>query len=208
MKPQSAATSEITGDIQKLCTQIDHKIRTIEGQLLEGAGHVVPEAASRYRLPSLDVLEIAPKLGNMVSAAIQKCGGRALCLKGHQLDSAKEACGRVRQIFHMYEPTHIWIDVRQPWINERTRRSKDWWPWQVILELYQYQVENGKHFHICHDPQFFEQAPPEFAEIQQGMLRAIHNPQELESHRRIPSGNNFYRRKTIISTTSRILQCG
>ena len=206
VKQQSAKATTMGEDIQKLCGQIDHKIKTIEGQLLEGAGHVIHETASRYRLPSLDVLEIAPKVGNMVSAAVQKCGGRALCLKGHQLDSAKGSCGRLRQIFDMYQPTHVWIDVRQPWLGTRSRDSKDWWPWRVLLDLYHSQIESGRHFHMCCGPQFFEEAPPEFAEIQQGMLMAVHNPQELEGHKKVPTGNNFYRRRTIIHTTSRAIQ--
>ena len=205
VKQQSAKATTMGEDIQKLCGQIDHKIKTIEGQLLEGAGHVIHETASRYRLPSLDVLEIAPKVGNMVSAAVQKCGGRALCLKGHQLDSAKGSCGRLRQIFDMYQPTHVWIDVRQPWLGTRSRDSKDWWPWRVLLDLYHSQIESGRHFHMCCGPQFFEEAPPEFAEIQQGMLMAVHNPQELEGHKKVPTGNNFYRRRTIIHTTSRAI---
>ena len=205
----SASVSEgstdtgIQGDIEKLCRKIDSRISAIEAQLMEGAGQVVHDMASQYRLPALDVIEVAPSAGNMVSYSIQKCGGRALCLKHRQLHNSKGQFGRLWQAIHMYRPLHIWIDARQPWMTQGHQCTKKWWPWDLFLELYQHQLERGHHFHLCCGPHFFEQAPPDFIEVQQGMLMAIHHLPELEPRVQILRGNNFYQRRTCIYTTSR-----
>ncbi|CAE7412933.1 RE1 [Symbiodinium natans] len=183
------------GKVQQMCAQIDKYILQIEEQL----GDAVRNSVCQYRLPSLDVIEIG---SGAICAAVQRCGGRALTLSPAKLGSARGMYDRLWKLISMYEPTHLWLDLQQPWNHKTDKGKKTPWPGQFLLDLYRYQTERGKHIHFLCGQGFFEQMAPQLQEVQQGTLRMIHELEVGDT----PPGNNHLRKATTLYTTSRRLQ--
>ncbi|CAE7344232.1 unnamed protein product, partial [Symbiodinium natans] len=75
---------------------------------------------SRYRLPTVDVIEVSASVGNVVGATIRKMGGKAVVLnQSKDIGTLKDSHGKLWQMMYMYEPNHLFVDVRQPWSRER-----------------------------------------------------------------------------------------
>ena len=183
------------GKVQQMCAQIDKYILQIEEQL----GDAVRNSVCQHRLPSLDVIEIG---SGAICAAVQRCGGRALTLSPAKLGSARGMYDRLWKLISMYEPTHLWLDLQQPWNHKTDKGKKTPWPGQFLLDLYRYQTERGKHIHFLCGQGFLEQMAPQLQEVQQGTLRMIHELEVGDT----PPGNNHLRKATTLYTTSRRLQ--
>ena len=162
-----------------ICREINQKIREIERKLETQSQDQACDQKSKYPIPKIDVLEIGSGVGNMVTTEVKKLGRKAMW-----------------RLIHLYEPAHPWIDVRSPWKGD----WKDWWPKQLLLD--EYQIENGRHFHLCCSPQFFESTQSDLAAIHEGTLCAVHHLLALGKTMVLP-GNSYQNRQTILITTSR-----
>ena len=142
------------------------RVREIENNLQSQLGDT---HQSRYVMPTLDVLEITAGVGNAVRAAVKQRGGRALVYNQvKDLEGTPGAADRLWKIIHFYEPKHVWVDVQTPWQHLAGQPS---WPARRLVEIFLYQMENGRHFHINGGPSFCNSMPPEIMEIQEGTLQ-------------------------------------
>ena len=175
----------------------------MNGLIIEEIWDGQSQWSGKYRLPSLDLIEITAGRHGEVSTAIPRCGRKAITVD-HQTDmkGARGPFDRLWQIVHMYEPRHLWLNVQHPWQAQRSKEggSKELSPEELILELYRYQVERGAHFHICCGHAFFEQSSVRLQEVQRRTLCAIHCLSDIAN---IPSGNNHLRKCRRVYTTSR-----
>ena len=193
----------------KTCERIDQRIHLIEEKFKE-IRDGQSQWSDRYRLPSLDLIEITAGKHGEVSTAIQRGGGKAITVD-HQSDlrGVRGPFDRLWQLIHMYEPRHLWLNVQHPWQAHRPKGrskeggSKELWPEELILELYRYQVERGAHIHIHCGHDFFEQSSEQLREVQHGTLCGIHCLSDITN---ISSGNNHLRQCRLVYTTSRQLQ--
>ena len=190
-------------DTEGVCARIDQCINQIEA-LLQASVREPDPCVSSYRLPSLDLLEVSMEPGGgQVSASIQKCGGRSLYLFGNNIGSARDDYSRLWKLISMYEPQHVWVDARRLW-HVGKKCSDKTWSENLFLELFRYQTEQGKHFHLEGAHDLAEHKSPGFEEIGYGTLKVVHDPVELAG-KKIPCGNNFLRQSRYIYTTSRQL---
>ena len=192
---------QMTKDV---CQKIDDQISMIEEQL-QSMQHAQKQWSGRYRLPSLDVIEITNQMHGEVCTAIQRHGGRAITVNYlKDLKGPRGPFDRLWHLIHMYEPMHLWLDVRQAWrCVGRGDGSKELWPEELFLELYRHQIERGAHIHFVNGRDFFEQSSEALREVQHGTLCAIYS---LSDFGRTPLGNNFLKQNRQIYTTSRQLQ--
>ena len=190
-------------DTEGVCARIDQRINQIEA-LLQASVREPDPCVSSYRLPTLDLLEVSMEPGGgQVRASIQKCGGRSLYLFGNNLGSARDDYSRLWKLISMYEPQHIWVDARRLWHVGKKCTDKTWSE-NLFLELFRYQTEQGRHFHLEGAHDLTEHRSPGFEEIGYGTLKVVHDPVELAG-KKIPRGNNFLRQSRYIYTTSRQL---
>ena len=172
-----------------LCETIDGRISEIERQLQH---KLTDSQQSKYVMPNLDVLEITTGVGNAVSSAIKRRGGRAMVFNNvKQLGIQPASTSHLWKILQFYEPKHVWIDVQHPWQH---LSGQSHWPAELLAEIFLYQMENGRHFHINGGPSFFKDMPAELWVIQEGtlQLRAGCSRTRMQPH-------------NIIHTTSRKL---
>ncbi|CAE7506339.1 GIP, partial [Symbiodinium microadriaticum] len=141
-----------------------------------------------YKLPRLDVLEVT-LADSGISNAIRNRQGRAVSIKTVE---AK----RIWFMIHTYEPRHLWINCG------RQDPSKICWPRELLYDLYEHQIEQGRHFHVCCGQNIFAESTPELQDVMHGTLCAVHCPSEVMGLGKM-SGNNFLNKKSFIYTTSR-----
>ena len=179
--------------IKGLCQQIEEQILKIESQI----GHVHASqkylTQNFYRLPQLDVLEISPTSGDMIAADVKKRQGRAHKIMVSEINSQNDDYKPLWKWIWTYQPRHIWIDFRQPCTKQGDRDSKECWFGKLFLDLYEHQVENGRHLHISSNQHFFESTSPSLREMQYGLLSARHCMAELGV---APIGNNYLHKQT------------
>ena len=201
-----SAPPDITRENLRVCHAIRERILEIEQKLADPVNAPLYGPGSRYRLPTVDVIEVSASVGNVVGATIRKMGGKAVVLnQSKDIGTLKDSHGKLWQMMYMYEPNHLFVDVRQPWSRSHIGDSKDCWPYELLQNLYEHQLEHGRHFHLCCGPQFFESAmPDQVASILQGTLCTVHHLPELGKGQ-APPGNNFRNRRTLLHTTSRSL---
>ena len=80
-------------------------------------------------------------------------------------------------------------------------RAKERWPVQVLLELFESQVEHGRHIHFHSGHGLFEESSAELQEIQNGTLCAVHRVRELFRQRRYVGNNSFNKHHTFTQRT-------
>ena len=196
--------SQDSAFVASLCTQIEQSILNIEQQLNHEA-RSPHEVANKYRMPSLDVLEITQIGAGMIGQVLREHGQRAVTLQQERdtiTDFKKVAENRT---VSMYEPEHIWFSLTRPWKQRQGKKLVPFWPEDLIRELFYYQIERGRHLHLTGEPDMFGHMSCHLAEVQRGMLCLVHNPADL-GRKTVPSGNNHLNKKTVVFTTSRALQ--
>ena len=199
-RPEVSATSSTLNPemedqvlrLQELCKQIDACAFQIEEQLGQLNQDTEFHDWMQYKLPRLDVLEVTltdHSLGN----AVRRRQGRVVSIKTFNVN-------KVWQMMNMYEPRHLWIDCGSA-IPSKVFGSKT-----TLLDLYEHQVELGRHFHLCCDRNIFEDSSltgdPELQAILEETLCARHGPIKGVSQGRM-EGNNFLNRTRYVYTTSR-----
>ena len=196
---RSQLTSERAGEVGDpirhslaVCERIDAYVQLIEEQLAEIQGDAEFKDWRKHKLPRLDVLEVSDT-GNRVSSAIQNRQGRVVSPRARQSN-------KIWSLLHMYEPQHLWIDCG------RTAPSKIFGSTVSLQALYEFQVENGRHFHLCCDRNIFVDpdlaSHPDLQMIREETLCACHRPPQ---HIRMGKmkGNNFLNQTHYVFTTSR-----
>ena len=190
-------------DMAHVCHEINKKIQEIERKRKLSSNVNFTGGSSGYKLPRIEVLEVGMGVGTMVTSTVKKNGRKALFCK-YKSESAglRNQQDKLWRLIHMYEPKHIWLDVRQPWLSRKSEDWKYWWPQQFLIDVYEHQIENGRHFHLCCGPQFFESTRGDLAVIHEGVLCAVHHLPDL-GKKAVWSNNNHHNRRSIILTTSR-----
>ena len=188
--------------IQALCERIESSILQIEHQLSSEV-RSPHEVAHKYRMPALDVLEVAQLGSGMLGQALKVQGHRVITLQ-QERDLVVDFKKLWRAV-NMYEPEHIWISLARPWKHRHGPKVTPFWPEDLLRELFYYQVERGRHLHILGNPDIFHSSSDHLAEVLQGMLCLVHQPSETGKNA-VPSGNNHLCKKTIVYTTSRAIQ--
>ncbi|CAE7260010.1 GIP [Symbiodinium sp. CCMP2592] len=143
-----------------------------------------------YKLPRLDVLEIT-LADSGISNAIRNRQGRAVSIKTWD-------ASRIWFMIHMYEPKHLWMN------GGRQDPSKVFWPKELLYDLYEHQIEHGRHFHLCTGQNIFAESSPELQDVMHGTMCAVHCPSEAMGLGKM-RGNNFLNKKSFIYTTSRVV---
>ena len=95
----------------------------------------------QYKLPRLDVLEVT-LADSGISNAVRNRQGCAVSIKTSDAN-------RIWFMIHMYEPKHLWINCG------REDPSKVFWPRELLYDLYEHQIEQGHHFHLCSGQNIF-----------------------------------------------------
>ena len=194
--------SEAAANFSELCASIDHSILQIEHQLRDEVRN--PHAvAHKYRLPTLDVLEVAQLGSGMIGQILRERGHRVKTLQ-QERDIANDH-RKLWRIVSTYEPEHIWINLDRPWKRQHGPKLEPFWPEDLLRELFYHQIERGRHLHVAGGVEIFSASADRLAEVQQGMLCAIHNPSEM-GKKAVPSGNNHLHKTTVVHTTSRSVQ--
>ena len=173
------------------CRKIDACIFQIEEKL----GKLESDSADfckemQYKLPRLDVLEVT-LADSGISNAVRNRQGRAVSIKTSDAN-------RIWFMIHMYEPKHLWINCG------REDPSKVFWPRELLYDLYEHQIEQGRHFHLCSGQNIFAESTPELQDVMHGTMCAVHCPSEVMGLGKM-SGNNFLNKKSFIYTTSRVV---
>ena len=180
--------------LPSLCKQIDACAFQIEEKLDQLKQNTKAHDWMQHKLPRLDVLEITLTDGS-VGNAVRRCRGRIVSLKTFNAN-------KIWQLIYMYEPRHLWIDCGG------TIPSKVFGSNSTLLDLYEHQVELGRHFHLCSDRNIFEASSltgdSELRAILEETLCACHGPSQSMAEGRM-GGNNFLNRKRYVYTTSRAL---
>ncbi|CAE7369192.1 GIP, partial [Symbiodinium pilosum] len=180
--------------LEHLCKQIDACAFQIEEKLDQLKQNTKAHDWMQHKLPRLDVLEITLTDGS-VGNAVRRCRGRIVSLKTFNAN-------KIWQLIYMYEPRHLWIDCGG------TIPSKVFGSNSTLLDLYEHQVELGRHFHLCSDRNIFEASSltgdSELRAILEETLCACHGPSQSMAEGRM-GGNNFLNRKRYVYTTSRAL---
>ncbi|OLP91714.1 hypothetical protein AK812_SmicGene26557 [Symbiodinium microadriaticum] len=171
------------------CQRIDACIFQIEeklGKLHSANGDF--RKKMHYKLPRLDVLEVT-LADSGISNAIRNRQGRAVSVQTMEAN-------RIWFMIHMYEPKHLWINCG------RQDPSKIFWPRELLDDLYEHQIEQGRHFHVCCGQNIFAESTPELQDVMHGTMCAVHFPSEVMGLGKM-SGNKFLNKKSFIYTTSR-----
>ena len=178
--------------LQELRKQIDACAFQIEEQLGQLNQDTEFHDWTQYKLPRLDVLEVT-LTGHSLGNGVRRRQGRVVSIKTFNVN-------KVWQMMNMYEPRHLWIDCGSA-IPSKVFGSKT-----TLLDLYEHQVELGRHFHLRCDRNIFEDSSltsdPELQAILEETLCARHGPIKGVSQGRM-EGNNFLNRTRYVYTTSR-----
>ena len=195
------AASPWTVAVTEVCDQIENRILMIEQQL-QHESREERESISKYRLPSLDVLEVSLEDSGKLSPAVRRYGGRAASIPLTRGNPHEQQMKRIQQTIIMYEPQHIWMDLGD-WSREASRCQNKLWLETLIRELFLFQTERGHHFHLVCGQSFFSQWSDFLDEVRHGMLRTVTS---LSEQGAVPKGNNHLRKQHQFYTTSRQLQ--
>ena len=76
------------------------------------------------------------------------------------------------------------------------------WPKSAIVQLYDHQIEHGRHFHLQSGQNLFGGEDPELQDVLRGTLCAMHCLTNVPGTGRI-KGNNFLNKQSFLYTTSR-----
>ena len=199
---QPSEASKQGMEIQELCAKIDSSILQIEHQLKQEVRQP-HEVAHKYRMPALDVLEIAQIGAGGIGQVLREHGQRVVTLQ-QERDMVNDFKKLWRTV-SMCEPEHIWISLARPWKRRQGTQLKPFWPEDLVRELFYYQIERGRHLHVSGGPELLNPEADHLAEVQQGMLCLVHSPSQI-GRKVVPSGNNHLNKQTIALTTSRAVQ--
>ena len=75
------------------------------------------------------------------------------------------------------------------------------WPKETLSRLYDHQLEQGRHFHLCSGQSLFDGECPELQDVLRGTLCAIHCLANVPGIGKI-KGNNFLNKQSFLYTTS------
>ena len=120
-------------EIQELCAKIDSSILQIEHQLKQEVRQP-HEVAHKYRMPALDVLEIAQMGAGGIGQVLREHGQRVVTLQ-QERDMVNDFKKLWRTV-SMYEPEHIWISLARPWKRRQGTQLKPFWPEDLVRELF------------------------------------------------------------------------
>ena len=194
VSPRSEKKCDQVLHLQQLCKQIDACAVQIEEQLGKLTKDVDFHDWMQYQLPRLDVLEVTLADTN-VGNAVRRRSGKVVSIKTFNAN-------KIWQMLNMYEPRHLWIDCGSA-IPSKVFGSKT-----TLRDMYEHQVELGKHFHLCCDRNIFEDSSlagdQDLQSILEETLCACHSPFEGHRKGRI-DGNNFLKRRRFVYTTSRAM---
>ena len=167
----------------------------------------------------LDLLEIYCEPNSSLTEMALKMGLRARRFTKQDGDlSTPQGQQALWEILHTECPRDVWMSPEcKLWCNfsrlnmcrsagarERilSGREAEQTHLNLCREVYEYQVMGGNHFHMeqPRGSEVFEQSALE--EVVQGTLRAEFDMCEV-GKLRVPKGNNFLRKRTVVRTTSR-----
>ena len=219
-----------THDLSLMC-ELDTVVKTLEKQLEDLAAlaqaHVntraprIGPASLLVRRARLDVLEVYCNPGSQLTSVALAAGLRAQRWTREDGDLATEA-GRagLRRFLDREQPREIWVSPEcKTWsswsrLNESRsiasydrmehRRQQQRRHLRFCNELYWYQVERGRHFHMEQPvgSRAFEQV--EVQDVFQGTLRTVFD-MCMVGRLKFPGTEKFAQKRTAVHTTSRAL---
>ena len=175
--------------------------------------------AQKQTFSCLDILEVYCEENSRLTEVATKMGLKARRFTKADGDlRTMEGRAALWKILTEQRPRHVWMAPEcGPWGNfsrlnmcrsSSTRhkilsaRAEQQTHLELCREVYEFQVMGGGHFHI-EQPQgseVFDQ--PVMEEIVLGTLKTVFDMCEV-GKLRVPEGNNFLRKRTIVRTTSR-----
>ena len=179
----------------EVCGHIDNRVREIESKLQDPVREI-REVPLKYRLPQVDVVEISFNSHGSLREAAMRRGGKAIVVNPGFSESRSHQ-ERAWKLIAMYEPRHVWLDLRQPWKRRVGTGAKELWPEQFILDLFLHQIERGLHSHLLCGQNFFEQVSPLLQEVQHGTLHVVYDPLELGLSTRLHCNSHLRHLKRI-----------
>ena len=230
-KSNVKSTQQVIETGQRLISHLESRAKNLEQELAalmalttEGIRKSSAKTTTGKTGRKLNVLEIYCEPDSQLVSVAQQYGltARRFTIQDGDLSTA-EGQARLWEIVEEEQPDHIWAspDCRL-WGNfSRWNMSKSNRTAQNIQQgrqhetrnlklcerLYWYQVSRGCHFHI-EQPQgseMFEQK--EVSGIVYGTYRTVFDMCEV-GKLRVPRGNNFLRKRSVVLTTSKVCHAG
>ena len=143
-------------------------------------------------------MEISLNSHESLREAVLRRGGKAIVVNPG-LSESRSHQERAWKLIAMYEPRHVWLDLRQPWTRRVGTGAKELWPEQFLSSTYSCIRLNEVYIFICFV------VSPLLQEVQHGTLHVVYDPLELGLSTRL-HGNSHLRQQADIHTTSRGLQ--